>query len=306
MTTRPVLGRGLDALFERGAGLRAPTLAESPLRVPIDRIDPNPQQPRSNIAREALEELAASVRAVGILQPLLVTAAAEGRYTLVAGERRWRAARLAGLSEVPVVVTSLAGDELLTAALIENVQREDLSPLEEARAYERLLATTGESQARIAERVGKSRSAVANALRLLGLPEALRDSLARAEISEGHARALLAVPSPEGRERLWRRVLDEGLNVRQTERAARAASAPTATAPPATATPGPGLLPSDSDDTVLTQELERALGTRVRMRRSGRGGTLEIRWYDDQQLQQLAIRLAEHAPEPPAPDRLTV
>ena len=140
-TARPALGRGLDALFERA---QAPREAPGPLRVPLDRIDPNPEQPRSVIEPQALEELAASVRAVGILQPLLVTAAADGRYTLVAGERRWRAARLAGLSEVPVIVTSLAGDELLTAALVENVQREDLSPLEEARAYERLIATTGE------------------------------------------------------------------------------------------------------------------------------------------------------------------
>ncbi|PZC44490.1 MAG: chromosome partitioning protein, ParB family [Chloroflexi bacterium] len=308
-TARPALGRGLDALFERA---QEPRDSPGPLRVPIDRIDPNPEQPRSVVEPQALEELAASVRAVGILQPLLVTAAANDRYTLVAGERRWRAARLAGLSEVPVIVTSLAGDELLTAALVENVQREDLSPLEEARAYERLIATTGESQSRIAERVGKSRSAVANALRLLGLPEPIRDSLARGEITEGHARALLGAASPDAREQLWRRVIDQGLNVRQTERAARPppVSTPTVSTPSrsASAAPDTALRPSAADDDVLARELERALGTRVRLRRAAQGGTLEVRWYDDAQLQQIATRLAIGLVEPPLtpPDHLTI
>ena len=228
-TARPILGRGLDALIPRSQDRRD---EPAPPRVAIDQIDPNPEQPRGGVDPAALEELAASVRSIGVLQPLLVTAGAGGRFTLVAGERRWRAARLAGLREVPVVVTSLAGDELLTAALVENVQREDLSPLEEAGAYARLLAASGESQTRIAGRVGKSRSTVANSLRLLGLPAPIRDSLARAEISEGHARALLAVADPAAREALWRRVVGEGLNVRQTERAARALNAAAAAPAP--------------------------------------------------------------------------
>ncbi len=295
-TARPILGRGLDALIARS---HEPRDEPAPRRVAVDRIDPNPEQPRSAVEPAALEELAASVRSVGILQPILVTPAAGDRFTLVAGERRWRAARLAGLTEVPVVVTSLAGDELLTAALVENVQREDLGPLEEAGAYARLLAATGESQARIAERVGKSRSTIANSLRLLGLPAPIRDSLARGEISEGHARALLSVADPAGRERLWRRVVAEGLNVRQTERAARAAAAGQSTASD-----------PESDDTQshndghggrLTADLERALGTQVRLRRGARGGTLEIRWYDDEQLHDLAARLAAGAEMPPPP-----
>lgn len=306
-TARPALGRGLDALIERSQPV--PHDDQTPRRLPLDQIEPNPEQPRSTVDPAALEELAASVRAVGILQPLLVTPASGNRFTLVAGERRWRAARLAGLSHVPVVIASLAGDELLTAALVENVQREDLSPLEEARAYERLIETTGESQSQIAQRVGKSRSAVANALRLLGLPPAIRDSLARREISEGHARALLGVADEADQAQLWKRVVDEGWNVRQAEQAAKAlreqaSAAPdptkTAEAPPARPeSDGP-----DSDDTMLAGELERALGTRVRLRRAARGGTLEIRWYDDEQLQQLATRLAEAQAEavdqPPA------
>ena len=300
-TARPILGRGLDALIARSQDRRD---EPAPQRVAIDQIDPNPEQPRGVVDPAALQELAASVRSIGVLQPLLVTAGAGGRFTLVAGERRWRAARLAGLREVPVVVTSLAGDELLTAALVENVQREDLSPLEEAGAYARLLAASGESQARIAERVGKSRSTVANSLRLLGLPAPIRDSLARAEISEGHARALLAVADPAAREALWRRVVGEGLNVRQTERAARALNA--AAAAPA---PEPGAPSRDPDaDAALITDLERALGTRVRLHRGGRGGTLEIRWYDDEQLRHLAGQLAAPTADalPPPPAHLTI
>ena len=300
-TARPILGRGLDALIPRSQDRRD---EPAPQRVAIDQIDPNPEQPRGGVDPAALQELAASVRSIGVLQPLLVTAGAGGRFTLVAGERRWRAARLAGLREVPVVVTSLAGDELLTAALVENVQREDLSPLEEAGAYARLLAASGESQARIAERVGKSRSTVANSLRLLGLPAPIRDSLARAEISEGHARALLAVADPAAREGLWRRVVGEGLNVRQTERAARALNA-AAAAPP----PEPGAPSRDPDaDAALITDLERALGTRVRLHRGGRGGTLEIRWYDDEQLRHLAGQLAAPTADalPPPPAHLTI
>jgi ParB family chromosome partitioning protein len=294
-TARPILGRGLDALIARSP---EPRDAPAPRRVAIDRIDPNPEQPRGAVEPAALEELAASIRSVGILQPLLVTPAAGDRFTLVAGERRWRAARLAGLWEVPVVVTSLAGDELLTAALVENLQREDLSPLEEAAAYARLLAATGESQARIAERVGKSRSAIANALRLLGLPAPIRDSLARGEISEGHARALLAVTDASAREQLWRRVVAEGLNVRQTERAARAAAGRDGDSAPAIDDIESQYSERDGE---VSAWIERALGTRVRLHRGAKGGTLEIRWYDDEQLHDLAARLAAATETPPPP-----
>jgi len=307
-TARPILGRGLDALIQRAQTERTRE-DDAPRRLPLDQIDPNPEQPRSTIDPETLRELAASLRAVGILQPLLITPGPGERYTLVAGERRWRAARLAGLHDAPVIVTSLAGDELLAAALVENVQREDLSPLEEARAYERLIEATGESQSQIAERVGKSRSTVANALRLLGLPPAIRDSLAAREITEGHARALLAVASAGDQAELWRRVVAEGLNVRQTERAAQAVKAPPATspAPPAASATAPRPDPL-SDDAILAGEMEAALGTRVRIRRGPRGGRLDIHWYDDEQLQQLAggIVAAHAAPSPKPPDHLTI
>jgi ParB family chromosome partitioning protein len=291
-TVRPVLGRGLDALIERGQADRKRDDAQWTLHISIDEIDANPQQPRTVLHEASINELAASVRAVGILQPLLVTPGSGSRYTLVAGERRWRAARLAGLREVPVVVTSLAGDELLAAALIENVQREDLGPLEEARAYERLIETTGASQAEIAERVGKSRSTIANALRLLHLPERIRESLANGEISEGHARAILGVPDASGMERLWRRVVDRGLSVRLTEAAARAIRDGTAAQAPISVaqTSSPPDATAD-DDLALAEEIQAALGTRVRVRRGSQGGKLEIHWYDDEQLQQLALRI---------------
>lgn len=294
---RPALGRGLGALIPSAPSEGESGARGTPLQVSLDAIRPNPEQPRAKVELGALEELAASIRTMGVLQPLLVTPAPERGYTLVAGERRWRAARLAGLATVPVVVTSLAGDELLTAALVENLQREDLSPLEEARAYQRLLETTGESQGDIARRVGKSRSAVANALRLLRLPDAVRESLAAAEISEGHARAILGAPDAASQERLWRRVRERGLSVRETERAARGLRVP----PPAPrAAPGANPTPADA---ALEDQLQRALGTQVVVHRGRKGGWLAVRWYDEAQLQEVVARItatpAEAATPPP-------
>ena len=191
---------------------------------------------------------------------------------------------------------------------MENVQREDLSPLEEARAYERLIEATGESQSQIAQRVGKSRSAVANAMRLLGLSSAIRDSLASREISEGHARALLAVTDPGAQEQLWRRVVREGLNVRQTERAAQASKLSGAIPPGARLQGGaPGLGPRLGRRRPRRRDGSRA-GHAVRVHRGDRGGRLEIHWYDDEHLQHLAGRvIAAHADAPVAPpDHLTI
>ena len=298
---RPALGRGLDALIQRAQSDLSGDRRGEPLELPLDAIRPNPEQPRTHIDPGALEELADSIRAVGLLQPLLVIPGRGGHYTLVAGERRWRAARRAGLTSVPVFVTSLAGDELLAAALVENLQREDLSPLEEARAYERLLQTTGGTQAEIARRVGKSRSAVANALRLLHLPDRIKDSLAAGEISEGHARAILGLADSAAQEELWRRVRDQGLSVRQTERAARALREPERPADPA---PAPGS--TSAADVAMAEELQSVLGTQVRLQRGRKGGWLSLRWYNDEQLRHLASRLAEAQAEPPPPSHLTI
>ena len=206
---RKPLGRGLDALIP---GAPKPMLGEMPSTIgveperqaAIDRIRPNPRQPRADFDEAALNELAASIRAQGILQPLLVRPDGDGGYELVAGERRLRAARLAGLREVPIVVREVSDRESLELALIENIQRDDLSPLEEAAAYQRLLDDFGHTQEEIAARVGKSRPAIANALRLLRLPEPIKRELARGRLTAGHARVLLSLDTADAQLRAAR------------------------------------------------------------------------------------------------------
>ncbi|MFN4232915.1 ParB/RepB/Spo0J family partition protein [Thermus sp.] len=200
------LGRGLEALLPKGGG--------GVVRLPLSAIRPNPHQPRRRFAQESLEELAASIREKGLLQPLLVRPKGEG-YELVAGERRLRAAEMAGLKEVPVLIRDLTDQEAMEVALVENLQREDLTPLEEARGYQALLGL-GLTQEEVAKRVGKARSTVANALRLLQLPQEVLEALEEGLISAGHARALLML---EPEDRLWglKEILDKGLSVRQAE-----------------------------------------------------------------------------------------
>ena len=283
----PRLGRGLGSLLPAAAGVD---------EVDIDLIVPNPHQPRAAIAPEALDELAESVRTHGVLQPLIVSrrVAASGAvsYQLIAGERRWRAARAAGLHRVPVVVRETTPQGLLELALVENVQRADLNALEEAAAYRQLIDEFGLTQETVAERAGKSRAAVANALRLLALPEAIRDSLAAGEISEGHARALLGVPDAAIRLRAWQEVVARGLNVRQTEELVRrlrdTPAAGTRTRGSARAARGRTADPSLAD---IEERLQRALGTQVRLERSRAGGRIVIRFYGDEDLEALVERL---------------
>ena len=298
---RPILGRGLNALIpsprpeeraDGSAGARAPA---GPLRVPVSAIRPNPHQPRNFMDPVALEDLAASIREHGILQPLLVTHTADAGYVLVAGERRWRAAQLAGLPDVPVVLTDTADADLLILALVENLQRQDLSPLEEAHAYARLIERLGLSQDQLAKRMGRSRVAVTNALRLLQLPTPILLSLAAAEISEGHARAILGAPSEEQRLRLWERVRQRNLTVRQTEGAARRlrlvvgqdAHRRRAHTPPG--------------DVLAQERLQAALGTRVQMERRRKGGAIVIQWYSDEQFESIVTVIQRAAQEAPAP-----
>ena len=305
---RPVLGRGLNALIpsprtaERADDYAATMAPAGPLLVPVGAIRPNPHQPRNFMDPVALEELAASIREHGVLQPLLVTRAAEAGYVLVAGERRWRAAQLAGLQDVPVVLTDTADADLLIVALVENLQRQDLSPLEEAHAYARLIERFGLSQDQLAKRMGRSRVAVTNALRLLQLPTPILLSLAAAEISEGHARAILGAPSEEQRLRLWERVRQRNLTVRQTEGAARrlrivagqAAHTRRAHTPPG--------------DILAQERLQAALGTRVQVERRRKGGAIVIQWYSDEQFESIVTtiqRAAQEAPAP-APEMLTI
>jgi ParB family transcriptional regulator, chromosome partitioning protein len=272
------LGRGLGALIpvEHPVGGFA--------EVDVEAVAPNPQQPRRRFDDEALEELAASIREVGVLQPIVVrTADEEGAFVLVAGERRLRAAAMAGLRTVPAMIRSPSGDSgNLTEALIENLQRTDLSPLEEAAAYRNLLEDFGMTHEAVAERVGKSRSAVTNTLRLLQLAPAIQGMLDRGELSAGHARALLAVSDPALALEIARRAVDEGWSVRLVEEAARGPEPRGSAAPPA-AMPDP----RPAAIIELEERLADRLGTVVEIRPRGEGGRLVIRYGSLDDLEQI-------------------
>jgi len=242
--------------------------------VPLDSISPNPFQPRDGFAEAEIEELARSISQNGVLQPLVVRRHGHG-YQLIAGERRWRAARMAKLERVPVIVREASDMEALELALVENLQREDLNPLEEARAYRRLIDEFGLSQEEIARRVSKSRSAVANALRLIGLPEAIQAEIRAGRLSGGHARAIAGAP-PAAQIALARQVMAQRLSVRETERLVRRAASK-----------------MEGDRSALEDRLRRALGTKVRIvARSNGSGRVEIEYYSLDELQGLIDRLA--------------
>ena len=250
-------------------------------RVPVAQLSPGRFQTRTNIDAEAIAALAQSVRARGVLQPILARErAAGGGYEIIAGERRWRAAREAGLAEVPVILLEVADREAMEIALVENLQRQDLSPLEEAEGYRRLTEELGETQERLAAVVGKSRSHVANTLRLLRLPEPIKNLLAEGKLSAGHARALLAAADPEG---LARQALAAGLSVRDTERLAhRAAPSPSAAA-----------AAKEAEVAGIEEELSRLLDAAVKiaLRARGERGTLTIRFQGLAKLRDLIERL---------------
>lgn len=293
MARKSGLGRGLAALIP---DTPPPDVRIPVNEVPIDRIVPNPLQPRTSIGDADLDDLTASVREHGIIQPLLVSEQGpEGgdvRYQLIAGERRLRAARAAGLTYVPVTIRQSTPQDLIELALIENIQRLDLNPLEEAMAYRRLVDEFNLTQRAVAERVGRSRTAVANTIRLLDLPQELRDSLAAGEISEGHARALLGLSDDEQRRRAWREVVDQGLNVRQTERVVREARAPAAAVPAAAPSRPTPVKPADPEIETLANSLRSSLGTKVTLRRSSIGaGSVTIHFYSDEELDGLLERL---------------
>jgi ParB family chromosome partitioning protein len=270
------LGRGLDALIPAGAAAPAS-------EVPIDSIRPNPRQPRRRIQSEGLEELASSLREVGIIQPLVVAAVpdAPGAYQLIAGERRWQAARLAGLERVPVVVREATPKDLLLLALVENIQRADLDPLEEATAFRHLIDEMGLTQDQVADRVGKSRTAISNTLRLLQLSDPVKAALLANEISEGHARALLPLPA-ERQLRALDTVLARNLSVRQTEELVRRRRDEAEPAERAERARG-----RDAETARLEEELRKALGTKVELYRSRKGGRVVIHFFSEEELQGL-------------------
>jgi ParB family chromosome partitioning protein len=279
---RPALGRGLSALIPDAPPAPAPA-AERTLDVDVDRLRPNRFQPRTTIDEGKIDELARSIKANGIIQPIVVRPADEG-YEIVAGERRWRAAQRAGLLKVPVAVRDIPDDRLLAAALIENIQREDLNPIEEAHAYRRLADDFQLTQEQIADAVGKDRSSVTNYLRLLKLPAEVREHVAAGTLSMGHARALLALPDDAAQRRLARDIVAKALSVRETEALVKRASSP----------PAPKSQPQKDVHTRAAEDrLRFALGTRVRIARAGKGGRIEIEFANENELQRLFEHLTE-------------
>ncbi len=274
------LGRGLDVLIPSGqeetGGVQ---------EVPLDEIVPNPHQPRMPFRDQEVVELAASIQEHGIIQPLVVTQHSDQGYQLIAGERRWRAARLAGLTQVPIIVKDVAPQQMLELALVENVQRADLNPLEEALAYQQLVEEFGLSQADVARRVGKSRVAITNTLRLLQASAAIRQALIEERITEGHARALLGLPTEKEQDSALAVVIAQQLTVRQTEalvQQLRSSEQPSQNRK--TVEPVPEVH-------ALEERFRESLGTRVRLKTGRKGGRVIIYYYSDEEFQALYQRL---------------
>ena len=271
------LGRGLSSLIPQRSQ-HAPTI-----EIPISRIQPNPRQPRQRMDQGELDGLAESIREHGVLQPILVTETLDG-YQLVAGERRFRASLQAGLERIPAVIRQLADRDQLELALVENLQRADLGPLEEAHAYESLASEFGMTHEQIAKRVGRAKSTITNTLRLLDLDPRVQEALVDGRLTEGHARAIGGLPT-DHQARVSGTVVDQDLSVRQTEELVRRLREPRAPAPAAT----PRAL--DPDLERVEDDLRRRLGTKVTLARSRKGGRIIIEFYSDEELGQLYDRL---------------
>ena len=269
----PRLGRGLAALMGDASPLPAGTAPSAAQSVSIDLLQPGPFQPRTNFHAETLAELVASIQARGVLQPLLVRPhpQQDGHYQIIAGERRWRAAQKAGLHEVPVLVRNLNDADSMAAALVENLQRQDLNPIEEGEGFRRLLEEFGLTQEQLGAAVGKSRSHVANVMRLLNLPSSVRQDVQAGRLSAGHARALLAHPDPEAAART---VIDRGLSVRQTEALANGKEAE----------PKTPAKPIDPETEALARQISQTLGLTVQISFDGRAGAVTIKYKNLEQL----------------------
>lgn len=271
-------GKGLRSLIPEGT-LAGPE--ETIQQVPVEQLSPSPFQPRRQAGGEALADLVTSVETHGILQPL-VARRVGSELQLIAGERRLEAAKRAGLARVPVVVREATDREMLELALVENLQREDINPIEAAEAYQRLMSEFGLTQEQVADRVGKSRPSIANAVRLLNLPMAIRDSVRQGEIDEGHGKVLAGMGDERLALRLWRRVVRRGMSVRDTE--AAAAKLTGRDVPRGTVSRGTTLDPNLLE---LQERLTKKLGAKVRLRKRGRGGVVEIPFGDDEDLDRV-------------------
>ncbi len=278
---RPALGRGLAALIPSAS---SPAPREGILLMDIERIAPDPRQPRQQFDPASLEELAQSIREQGVLQPVLLRRT-DGGMVLIAGERRWRAAQRAGLKQIPAMVKDLSEEAAFAVALVENLQRQDLTPLEEAEGYRRLIEEYRLTQEELAQKLGRDRSTIANTLRLLKLPIEIREAVANGMLTMGHARALLGLSNEAVMNRLARAVIGEKLSVRQTEAKVRSELAP----------------PRKTEDAVkdspnvkhLCESLQRSLGCRVTLRMAGKGGTLELHYGSLDDLDRLVEQLVQ-------------
>jgi len=277
MNSRRALGRGLDALL----GPSTTTATETPpTEIDVDEIDVNPRQPRKAFDPKALEELAASIRASGMIQPVVVRRGPGGRWQLIAGERRWRAARIAGLERIPAVVREATDAESLELALVENLLREDLNPMEEAEAYQQILTEFGWTQEQLAQRVGRDRSSISNALRLMKLPLSIQEDLRAGRLTFGHALVLLSLTDPEAQLKLRDEILAHSWSVKAAEETAQRRRP----------SPPPGRRRS-AELMALEEALQRALLARVRIRGNDRRGRIEIVYASPEELERLTSAL---------------
>ena len=287
---KPALGKGLSALIPDAP--EALVIPRASLDLDIDLLEPNDYQPRAQMEDDRLQDLTQSIKSNGIIQPIVVRKLESGRYQIIAGERRWRAAQRAGLSKVPVVIKDVGVDDRqrrLEMALIENIQRENLNPIEEAQAYQKLVEEFGLKHDDIAAQVGKDRSSVANTLRLLRLPEEVRAEVAAGRLSMGHARAIVSLATESDQRRVARDVLTRGLSVRETEAVVKKAST-TPSTQPRHKTPSAD---KDVHTRAAEEQLRLALGADVEIKRRARGGVLEITFINEDELQRIYEYLTE-------------
>ena len=288
MSKKRALGKGMDALFGNEIGM--PDAKDQEIEgiqlLPLDHIKPNTNQPRRMFDTESLKELAESIRQQGVVQPILAEKLNEAEYYIIAGERRWRAAKLAGLNKIPVMIREFNEEQKLEITLVENIQREDLTPIEEATAYSRLMETLGLSQQKVAEKVGKNRSTVANSLRLLRLSQPIKDALDEGKISAGHARALLSIEDESKRETLFTRVLEESLSVRETENATALTYDKEEITPQNNTQPAQ-IMTKDPELVYIEEKIIEKLGTKVILKGSMSRGKIEISWYNPEDLDRI-------------------
>ena len=284
---RKALGRGLGALLSSSD--RTIDLQDDPYEIAVELVDAGPAQPRTNFDEDSLERLADSIRSHGVVQPILVRRRGE-RYELIAGERRWRAAKIAGLSKIPVVVKEIPDEDLLEIALIENIQREDLNPIEEAQAYKKLIETVGLTQEALAGRLGRDRSYITNYLRLLRLPADIQQLVKQGTLTTGHARTLLGLTHVDLQRRIARRIIEEDLSVRSTEKIVKSAAEGKASIKGV-----PPVKPNDANVRAAEAKLRRILGTQVRIvqRANNSGGKVEISFFNGEDLDRIYTILAQ-------------